>query len=139
MYYQALRMNRIPPARLLKTRDNYFGWIQPILKEESMLAIAEASGSNGYIPAHVGRNGIFCRACARYDDRLNSIRRHRLRGPSTHAPAEHHGAIAQKVKDAPSLCSLLLLTVITNPVVMRRVGVGTEFPVLHRRTVYFEH
>jgi len=110
-----------------------------ILKEESMVAIAEASGSHGYIPTHIDLNGILRGICARYDDRFDPICCHRLCGPDPHAPAEHYGAIAQKVKDTPALCSLLLLTVITNPVIMRRVGVGPEFAVLHGRTVYVKH
>lgn len=104
-----------------------------------MLAIAEASGGSGYFPAHIDRNGIVCGVRARYDHRLDSIRRHRLRGTGAHASAKHHCAITQKVKNAPSLCSRLFLTVITNPVVMRRVVVGPEFPVLHGHAVYFKH
>jgi hypothetical protein len=106
-----------------------------------VLAIAESGLSGGYIPAYVGSHGVVCGTRTRQDDRFDSIRHHRLGSARPHTSAQHNSAVTQKIKDARmTLRSLLLLvSVIADSLVVRRIVIGAEFPVLHSQAVYFEH
>jgi hypothetical protein len=106
-----------------------------------VLAIAEAGLGDGDIPAHVGSHGIVRGMRTRQDDRFDSIRYHRLGSARPHASAQHDATVTQQIKDARmTLRSLLVLAaVITDSLVVRCIGIGAEFPVLHGQTVYFEH
>jgi hypothetical protein len=106
-----------------------------------MLTIAEAGRGDGDVPAYVGRHGIVRGTRTRQNDRFDSIRHHRLGSARPHTSAQHDTAVTQKVKDARmTLRSLLILaSVIADSLVMRRIVIGAEFPILHSQTVNLEH
>lgn len=102
-------------------------------KKQSMLAIAEAGLGIREVSAEVDRHGIVRGACARQNDRLESICRHELSWTRAHASAQHDTAIAQEIQNASAAFrSLLMLTfVIADSLIVGRVAVGTKLPAQH--------